>query len=138
MLANTLNTNEVKNAGGTEVEFQHLRYPTGNSREYSLINESPQLTHRLKISHQLTGSGTSERRRSVVRFDKEVAGADGSQVTVSSYVVVDIPVGNLATYDEAKAVLAELMSFCASLGASTTILYDCTGNGATSLINGSL
>jgi hypothetical protein len=59
-------------------------------------------------------------------------------VTVSAYVVVDLPVGNLATFDEPKAVLAELMSFCASLGASTTILYDCTGNGAASLINGSL
>jgi hypothetical protein len=137
MLANTLNTNEIKNSAGTEVEFQHLRYPTGQSREFSLINESPQLTHRLKISHQVSGSGVSERRRSVVRFDKEVAGVDGNQVTVSAYTVVDLPVGNLSTYDEPKHVLAELMSFCASLGASTTILYDCTGNGAASLIAGS-
>jgi hypothetical protein len=138
MLANTLNTNEIKNASGTEVEFQHHTFPTGRSREYAQINESPQLTHRLKVSHQETGSGVTQRRRSVVRFDKEVAGTDGNQVTVSAYVVVDLPVGNLATFDEPKAVLAELMSFCASLGASTTILYDCTGNGAASLINGSL
>jgi hypothetical protein len=30
------------------------------------------------------------------------------------------------------------MSFGASLGASTTILYDCTGNGAVVLLNGGL
>jgi hypothetical protein len=137
MLANTLNTNEIKNSAGTEVEFDHLN-GVGRTREYAQKNESPQLTHRLKISHQQSGSGVKERRRSVVRFDKEVAGVSGEQVTVSAYVVVDIPVGDLSTFDEPKNVLAELMSFCASLGASTTILYDCTGNGAAALINGSL
>jgi hypothetical protein len=137
MLANTLNTNEIKNSAGTEVEFDH--YDGGSrTREFAQKNESPQLTHRLKISHQQSGKGSSERRRSVCRFDKEVTGVSGNQVTVSAYVVVDLPVGDLSTYDEPKHVLAELMSFCASLGASTTILYDCTGNGATSLINGTL
>jgi hypothetical protein len=35
-------------------------------------------------------------------------------------------------------VVANVMSFAASLGASTTILYDCTGNGAVTLLSGQL
>jgi len=73
-----------------------------------------------------------------VRFDKTIAGADLLPATVSAYAVLDIPVGDLSATTEAKNVLAELMSFCASLGASTTILYDCTGNGAVSLVTGGL
>jgi predicted AAA+ superfamily ATPase len=137
MLANTLNTNEIKNASGTEVEFQHL-IQTGRTREFSQITEGPQLQHRLKISHQETGTGSTQRRRSVVRFTKEVAGVSGVERAVSAYAVLDIPIGDLSTYDEPKAVLAELMSFLASLGANTTILYDCTGNGASVLVNGGL
>jgi hypothetical protein len=53
-------------------------------------------------------------------------------------LTLDIPVGDIADFSETKNVLAELLSFCASLGASTTILYDCTGNGAATLINGTL
>jgi len=138
MLVNTLNTNEVKNSAGTEVEFARRSNPTANSTEFVQVAETPNLPHRLAIKHQETGSGKTLRRRSLVRFDKVVAGADGNPVKVSGYTVMDIPVGNLSTTAEAKNVLAELVSFCASLGASTTILYDCTGNGAVCLINGDL
>lgn len=139
MLSNTLNTNEIKNAAGTEVEFQHLD-GNGRTREFAQINESPSLQHRLRIAHAESGSGLRKRRRSVVRFDKTVISTVDSvtPVTISAYNVMDIPVGALAAYDEAKNTLAELMSFVASLGATTTILYDCSGNGAATLINGSL
>jgi hypothetical protein len=59
-------------------------------------------------------------------------------LTVSAYAVLDAPVGGLAANTEMANALAELMSFMASLGASTTILYDCTGNGAKTLLAGSL
>lgn len=137
MLSNTLNTNEIKDRSGTEVEFQRIGQ-NGRSTEFAQITETPIAPHRLKISHLESGAGTNKRRRSVVRFDKTVTGADSLPVTVSAYAVLDIPVGDLSVYDEAKNVLAELMSFCASLGASTTILYDCTGNGAVSLVTGGL
>jgi len=137
MLSNTLNTNEIKDASATEVEFQRLS-TNGRSTEYAQITETYNLPHRLKISHLESGSGTARRRRSVVRFDKTIAGADLLPATVSAYAVLDIPVGDLSATTEAKNVLAELMSFCASLGASTTILYDCTGNGAVSLVTGGL
>jgi hypothetical protein len=137
MLSNTLNTNEIKDRSGTEVEFQRISQ-NGRSTEFAQITETPIAPHRLKISHLESGASTNKRRRSVVRFDKTVTGADSLPVTVSAYAVLDIPIGDLSVYDEAKNVLAELMSFCASLGASTTILYDCTGNGAVSLVTGGL
>jgi len=139
MLANTLNNNEIKNSAGTEVEFS--RISTGErSTEYSQITESPSAPHRLKVQHQEVGSGLKKRRRSVARFDKTVISTVDSvtPVTISAYVVLDTPVGALAANTEPTHVLAELMSFCASLGASTTILYDGTGNGATTLLSGGL
>lgn len=139
MLSNTLNTNEIKNAAGTEVEFQHL-WNEGRSRTFAQIAESPSLQHRLKIQHLESGSGIKLRRRSVVRFDKTVISPvdDVTPVVISAYCVLDTPQGALEANTEPTNVLAELMSFMASLGANTTILYDGTGNGATSLLNGSL
>lgn len=139
MLSNTLNTNEVKNSAGTEVEFTRLS-TSGRSTVFAQISESPSAPHRLTISHQETGSGLKQRRRSVVRVDKTtISGVDSvTPITTSAYMVLDYPVGASSTSAEAAHVIAELTSFCASLGASTTILYDGTGNGASSLINGGL
>jgi hypothetical protein len=139
MLSNTLNTNEIKNSGGTEVEFSRLS-TSDRQTVFAQIAETPSAPHRLVISHLETGSGMKQRRRSLVRFDKTViSGVDSvTPITVSAYAVLDFPVGASTTAAEAANVLAELMSFLASLGASTTILYDGTGNGATSLLNGSL
>lgn len=137
MLSNTLNTNEVKDAAAAEVEFSH-KQQVGLTHEFAKVGESPNAPYRLKVSHQEIGSGVEKRRRSVVRFDKTVTGASTSPRTVSAYAVVDAPIGDLSASTEIKNVVANLMSFCASLGASTTILYDCTGNGADCLVNGSL
>lgn len=139
MLSNTLNTNEIKNAAGTEVEFSRLS-TSARSTEYAQITESPALPHRLTISHQESGSGITKRRRSLVRFDKTVISTVDSitPVTVSAYAVFDFPSGAMAAITEGTNVLAELMSFMASLGASTTILYDGTGNGANALLTGGL
>jgi hypothetical protein len=139
MLSNTLNTNEIKNAAAAEVEFSRLS-TSERSTEFSQIGEAPNLPHRLKISHQESGAGINRRRRSLIRFDKTVmSGVDATlPVTVSAYVVLDAPVGAQTASTESTNVVAELLSFCASLGASTTILYDCTGNGANALVTGGL
>lgn len=139
MLTNTLNTNEVKNSAGTEVEFTRLAV-TARSTEFAQISETPAAPHRLSISHQEIGTGFKKRRRSLVRVDKTTtSGVDSSTpITTSAYIVLDYPVGASSTSAEAANVLAELMSFCASLGATTTILYDCTGNGAAALLSGGL
>jgi len=139
MLTNTLNTNEVKNAAGTEVEFTRLSIGDRKT-EFAMISETPALPNRLTISHQETGTGLNRRRRSVVRFDRTTAGEVDTTVNVKSscYLVADLPIGNLAASTAPKAVLAQLIAFVASLGASTTILYDCTGNGADCLINGGI
>lgn len=139
MLANTLNTNEVKNSAGTEVEFSRIR-TNERSTEFAQVGESPSLPHRLSISHQESGNGLKRRRRSVVRVDKTtISTVDNvTPVTVSCYIVLDSPVGALATNTEPTNAIAELLSFCASLGATTTILYDGTGNGASALLSGGL
>ena len=139
MLSNTLNTNEIKNAAATEVEFSRISQGDRNT-EYAQITESPSLPHRLKVSHLEAGAGVKRRRRSVVRFDKTVISTvdDVTPVTVSAYCVLDAPVGALETNAEMANVLAELLSFCATTGAGTTVLFDCTGNGAKTLLEGGL
>jgi hypothetical protein len=136
-LSNTLNTNEVKNAAGTEVEFQHLSQE-GRMRIFAQVGESPSLQHRIKVSHQETGANTERVRRSVVRVDKYVTGASGKMVPISFYKVAVIPVGELSNLTEVANVSAELDSFCATTGAATTVLFDGTGNGDSCLLNGSL
>lgn len=135
MLSNTLVTNEVKNAAGTEVEFSRIS-TSDRKTEFAMSGELPGLPNRLIVSHQEIGAGASKRRRSLVSFRKTVAGTDTSPVTSIANLTIDIPIGNLSTFDGPKDTLAQLMSFVASLGASTTILYDCSGNGAVCLIQG--
>lgn len=139
MYPTDLVTNEVKNSAGTEVEFSRLS-SSGRQLVFAEKGEAPAAPHRITISHQELGSGQSARRRSVVRVDKKVSSAldTTKMVTVSAYAVVDIPIGELAAYTDAKDVLAELVSMLASKGASTTILFDCSGYGSEALINGSL
>ena len=139
MLPNSLNTNEIKNSSGTEVEFSRL---STSDREtiFAKIGEVPSLPIRLGIKHQETGSGIRLVRRSVCRFDETALSEVDSitPVTASIYCVAVIPVGHLETLALPTRVMAYQMSFLASLGASTTILYDGTGNGAQALLNGSL
>jgi len=137
MLPTNLTTNEVKDSAGTEIEFFRLG-TLDRSVTFAKIGEVPNLPHRLKVSHLETGSGPLQRRRSVARFDKTITGVSGTPRVVSCYSVLDAPIGDINTTTELINVVAELNSFMASLGASTTILYDGTGNGAGALINGSL
>jgi len=138
MLANTLNTNEVKNAAGTEVELQRLSSESRRT-EYGLITESPALPHRLVVAHEEIGSGINRRRRSQVRINKTVASTVDSTKTCvpSAYIVIDFPIGALTANTEMANVLAELGSFVHTLG-TTTHLYDGTGTGAAALLSGGL
>jgi hypothetical protein len=139
MLSNTLNTNEIKNAAGTELEFTHLT-SEGRTREFALINEPPALEHRLSIKHAESGSGINRRRRSVIRFDKTVISTVDlvTPVTISVYMVADIPVGALLAMTEPTNVVANLLSFAATTGGGTTVLFDGTGYGASVLLSGGL
>jgi len=139
-LSNSLNTNEIKNASAAEVEFSRLETGPGSRTTFAQVNESPSKPHRLSISHQEVGVGIKSRRRSVIRFDKSVVSDVDTTVVVpvSAYVVVDIPKGALNTTTEISNVIAELMSFLATTGAGTTVLFDCSGTGAAVLRDASL
>jgi hypothetical protein len=140
MLSNTLNTNEVKNAVAAEVEFTRLSTGPDRKTVFAQIAETPSLSHRLSIGHQEIGTGLKLRRRSVVRVDKTVISSvdNLTPVTVSAYIVLDAPSGALTATTEMANTLAELLSFCATTGAGTTVLFDCSGNGASALLTGGL
>jgi len=139
MLPLTLNTNEIKDQTGTEVEFQRL---STSERQliFGKIGESLAYPQRLMCAHQEIGEGLAKRRRSVVRIEYSAAGAVDATKPIKciGQITMDIPIGNMTVTNLANSVAAYLMSFLASKGASTTILYDGTGYGAEVLINGSL
>lgn len=135
-----LTTNEVKDAAGTEVEFNRLSTGEGRQALFANANENPMLQHRIVVKHQEIGTGIRRHRRSAIRVEKtSIADLDSATpVTSSATIVLDAPIGAISDMDDPKLVLANLISFIASKGASTTILYDCTGYGAESLIAGTL
>lgn len=139
MLSDTLVTNEVKTSGGVEVEFERLSI-NDRSTVFGKKNESPSAPHRLTVKHSETGSGFNRRRRSVIRVDYHTtSNVDATKVVpTSAYVVLDTPVGAFTDSTAAKDTVANLVSFLASTGADTTIKFDCTGNGAASLVAGTL
>nr|QDH86553.1 MAG: hypothetical protein H1BulkLitter5580_000002 [Leviviridae sp.] len=137
MLPTNLTTNEVKDAAGAEIEF--LRIGTeGRKVVFAKSGEAPNAPHRITVQHTEIGTGVALRRRSNIRVDKTVTGVSLAPRVVTFSATLDAPVGDLSADTEIKAVIANMVSFLASLGASTTILYDCTGNGAASLVQGSL
>lgn len=138
MLSDTLNTNEIKDASGTEVEFEY-KSGSDRSKTFQQIDGSPAQPHLITVSHSETGAALKLRRRSLARVDLTVISDVDSitPVTASAYKVVDIPLGALLTNAAAKKVLAELDSFCSTLGTST-LLYDGTGLGNHALLDGSL
>lgn len=139
MLTNTLNTNEIKNSAGTEQEFQSLSIDQ-RSREFSLTTELPNRPHRLRISHQESGTGSKRVRRSLFEVSKTIiSDVDNvTPVTIIARTTVVLPVGYLASTTEMSHVLANLISGLASDGSNTTIKYDGTGTFASALLSGGL
>jgi hypothetical protein len=132
-------TNEIKDRAGAEVEFTQISVGPRES-QYKAIAEVPAYPNRLTIKHSESGSGFSLRRRSLVRFDKSVQSAVDTTKTVviSVYAVADLPVGAINNNTQFADVVAYLNSFMASLGVTTTILYDGTGNGSRVVLNGEI
>lgn len=129
-------TNEVKDSTGTEVEY--LRYSSpGSELVFAKSGEAPNLEDRLTVAHAEISAGVARRRRSKVGFSVDITGNSGVIRTINVYQVADIPVGDISDLTVVTAVVAKLMSVIASKGASTTILYDCSGYGAEALVNGS-
>jgi len=139
MLLNTLNTNEVKDRSGTEIEFNRIK-TIDRTTEFSKVGEQPNLPIRLKVSHQETGQGLKARRRSVIRFDRtSISGVDSvTPVTNSCYIVLDAAVGAIVNNNEIADAIAHVLSFCSTTGAATTVLFDGTGTGAKALLEGAL
>lgn len=139
MLPESLNTNQVKDSAGAEREFIHKLYTNdGSKRIFAASNEVYNLQHRLAIAHMELATGVDKRRRSMTQVIKEILGVSGVKRKIVWTNSLEIPVGDLDSNDEVENVMAEGMSFVASDGSSTTILYNCTGSGALCLRDGSL
>lgn len=139
MLPTNLTTNEIRDAASAEVEF--LAYSRTNREViYQVANELPNAPFRLKYSHLESGKGLNKRRRSLLRFDKSfVSEVDTSLIAAGScYIVLDLPIGHMLDFDEAKSLTAATMSAFAFSGVGTTMLFDSTGYGAAALVNGTL
>lgn len=140
-LPTNLNTNEIKNAAGTEVEF--LSAPQrgdGSTKVYSKSGAQPNLRELVSVSHTETGVGLKRLRRSVAQASKEFL-SESDNVTparIRLYKVAEVPVGHLTSMTKVKEVAAWMISGEASDGTSTTIKYDCTGTLTDALVNGTL
>lgn len=134
MLNNILNTNEVKDAAGAEIEFSRIS-TVGRTSEFAKVAETPNLPFRIQIAHRETGSLTKLRRSSKLEIVETTIGADGTPAVTRTRIVQDSPVGNLSSDAVPKRGLAALGSLVFTTGAST-FLYDGTGNGAKVLLNG--
>lgn len=137
-LPNNLTSNEVKTVAGAELEFSRYKTGPGAYVQWRLASASPALPFLLSISHAESGREFRLRRRSLFRTEKtSVSGVDSvTPITPLIYTVCDLPIGAMLTMDEGKAVMAAHISMLASIGASTTILYDGTGTAAAALLNG--
>lgn len=138
--ADTLNTNQIRNAAGAEVEFQHLLTGPGRVKVYAQTGETPSLRHRFTIQHREVGTGLRTVRQSNLKIDKDVVSqvnaVDTARITVS--LRLDAPIGHLTSTTELANVLAEMATALATKGdVGATLLTDGTGYGAAALINGS-
>lgn len=141
-LPQNLTSNEVKSAAGAEVEFTRSGgLPSNpNSVRFIYAGASPAYPISMYVAHQETGSGLTLVRKSVVSFDRTIAGQIDTtkQAKIRMYGVLINPIGQLSSLTAPTEVMANFNSFMASLGASTTILYDGTGSGAAALLAGTL
>jgi len=140
MLANLLNTNEIKNSAGTEVEFGRRGSPTPNAIEYYALTEGLVTKHTLLVSHQTVGKGKLEQIQSVSIIRKTVL-STVDLVTPCTFVAqlkLTSPSGLMLTTAESANVLAELGSFMFLTGADNTFKYDGTGTGGVALLNRTL
>lgn len=139
MLPQHLNTNEIKDRTGAEKEFLRTSNPQPlGGVEFLQSGLAPAYPTILRVKHDVRGTGLARSRRTVQRFDKTfLSSVDSASVgTITFYQVAVIPEGLLTNLNDVTDVQSFLMSFIASRGATTTILYDGTGCGAEVAING--
>jgi hypothetical protein len=135
MLNNTLNTNEVKDRAGAEIELERRSTGPGQITEFKKLSETAGLPVRLSIKHETSGTGIKETRRSVVEAINTVENSDGEKVTSIARFSVVHPSGLADDFNGLKDAIAMILSFCATTGAGTTVLLDGSGSGANALIN---
>lgn len=139
MLPTTLNTNEVKDASGTEIEFSR-QSTLDRKLVFNQSAEVPNLPYRITVEHREVGVGLARRRQSRILIEKSIVGQQDTLKVekISANLAINAPIGNMTTTTELANVVANMLAFCATTGAGTTVLFDGSGNGASALIQGTL
>jgi hypothetical protein len=139
-LPSNLNTNEVKDRAGTEVEFTFFDDSKPRSREWQRSNQAPYLIESIKVQHRDVGKpGFFLVRQSNLRIVKNVLSlVDNSTIVpiISSHSL-QIPIGALTTFDAVKDVVAYHNTLMATIN-GTTVLFDGTGTAAAAMIAGTV
>jgi hypothetical protein len=137
-LADNLNTNELKNEAGTEVEY--LNFDKGSRmKEWFKSGEVPGLPSHLKIQHREIGEGVDKKRQSNISlYITEIGSVDTTKQakSIGSFSTT-VPIGNIPNFAKITTVMACLGSLCYTNG-TNTFVYDGTTPGAAALINGTI
>jgi len=137
MLPANLNTNEVKDAAGTEVEFTH-QSEQGRKRVFQKIGELYAYPQHIIIQHDEKGVGVKKVRRSNLSIQiTELSGVDSlTPITPFISLTLSLPVGLMATNATAARLCAYMGSFGWLTGADSTLKYDGSGTGIAALLAG--
>lgn len=136
MLSNTLNTNEIQDRNNAEIEFERM-LSTGQTTQFKKITETVGLPYRFSVKHQTIGSGTAAVRNSVVIFEKTSENTAGDKVHTVAQIKLSIPTGVADDLNDAKDLLANLLSFVGTTDGET-LIHAGTGNGSLALLNETL
>lgn len=142
MLPDNLDTNQVRNRLGAEVEFVYQDGAGGQFRVYKRKNGAPNLIETITVQHRTVGKGTERVRQSNISIVKEVVSDTDptKRAIIRQSKSFWVPEGHLADLDDVKDVDAYMNTFCAqtSAGTSGVLVMDGTGLGAEALINGTI
>jgi hypothetical protein len=136
-LPTNLNTNEVRNASGTEQEF--LFHKDGdNSREWRKSGGSPSLIESLLVQHEEVGKLANLQRRSNFKtkltFLSETDSVTMKDIVISTTVLV--PSGHLSSMTKVILAAAYHGSALSGNGTVNVLTYDGSGTLFNSLIYG--
>jgi len=137
-LSDNLNTNELKNAAGVEVEFTRFG-GEGRTRLWQPVSVIPALPQILTVQHREIGAGFDRRRQSNITLYISTVGTKDATKIVKNKVSVscDVPVGNINDFSDIKYCLACVGSLLYTNG-TNTFVYDGSTPGAAALANGTI
>jgi hypothetical protein len=110
--------------GGANVAKVYDLIDLDNQRSVSRVGATATTTpETLTVSHQATGTGLALADRHLVRLDKTLTDPISGKVTLSAYLVLQVPRGtSVVTNQEILDLVGRLLAFEQASGAITKLL----------------